>query len=385
MDERSMIARAAAEAALRQRAESFFRENVEKSPRFLNALSPEASQLMLHELHVRQIELCLQNEDLRRSQLEIDAARSRYVELYELSPVAYYTTNATGQILQSNLAAASLLCEPRETLLGQYLLQYIYPPDKTLFTELLQQLSLPHAPTSCQLRIVKAMRKPCWVQLTITVIDHADGELNHLITLADIHAQKQQELNLKVELDRIKLIAENLPGMFAYWDNNLCCRYSNSHYLKWFGRTPEQMDGITIQELLGVGLWRQNEVYIRAVLQGEDQHFERTLKMPDGALGHTWVRYIAHKVDGVVLGFYAMVLDVTALKKAEERLHLTANVFTHAREAIMITSNHGSILDVNEAFVRITGYSREEALGRSTRILSSGRHEKSFFPTFGQS
>jgi diguanylate cyclase (GGDEF)-like protein/PAS domain S-box-containing protein len=379
MDERSVISKAAAEAALRQRAENFFREKVEQSPQLLSALSPEASQLMLHELHVRQIELRLQNEDLHRSQLEIDAARLRYIELYEFSPVAYCTTSATGKILQSNLAAASLLCQPPDALLGQYLLQYIYPQDQQIYTELRQQLSVPHAPTSCQLRIVKSRLKPCWVQLTITVTHHSDGSVNHLITLADIHAQKQQELDLKDELDRVTLIAENIPGMFAYWDNNLRCRYSNSQYLKWFGRTPEQMQGIQIQDLMGPILFQKNESYIRNVLLGDDQQFERTITMPDGVVGHTWVHYLAHKIDGIVQGFYSMTLDITALKIAEEKLRFTANVFTHAREAIMIISVDGSILDVNDAFVRITGYSRVEVLGKNSKLLSSGRHEKTFF------
>ena len=379
MDEQTMISRAAAETALRHRAEAFFREHAEQPPEFLNSLSPEASQLMLHEFHVRQIELELQNKNLHQSQREINAARLRYVELYELSPLAYCSTSTQGQILQSNQAAASLLCQPPDALIGQYLLQYIYKQDQKIYTELRAQLAAPHAPASCQLRIVKSRLKPCWVQLTMTVAQQPDGSLHHLLTLVDIHAQKERELALKDELDRICLVAENIPGMFAYWDTHLRCRYSNSRYAKWFGRSEAQMHGIQIQELMGPALFQENQGAIRKVLQGEDQQFEPTLTMPNGEAENTWVRYIAHKVDGVVEGFYVMVFDITGLKKADARLHLTANVFTHAREAIMITSVDGTILDVNDAFVRITGYSRAEALGQSTRILNSGRHEKEFF------
>ena len=63
----------------------------------------------------------------------------------------------------------------------------------------------------------------------------------------------------------------------------------------------------------------------------------------------------------------------------EERLHLAASVFTHAREGIMITGQDGRIIDVNDAFTRITGYSREESLGRNPRFLKSGRQERSFY------
>ncbi|MDP2369659.1 EAL domain-containing protein [Rhodoferax sp.] len=71
--------------------------------------------------------------------------------------------------------------------------------------------------------------------------------------------------------------------------------------------------------------------------------------------------------------------DITVRKRAEEELHLAASVFTHAREAILITSLDGTIVDVNEAFSRITGYSRDEVLGKNPRILSSGRQGKEYY------
>ena len=71
--------------------------------------------------------------------------------------------------------------------------------------------------------------------------------------------------------------------------------------------------------------------------------------------------------------------QVVKLRQAEAKLQLAANVFTYSREGIMITSVEGTILDVNDAFTRITGYSREEAVGRNPRILSSGRQGKEFY------
>lgn len=64
---------------------------------------------------------------------------------------------------------------------------------------------------------------------------------------------------------------------------------------------------------------------------------------------------------------------------AAEKLHLVASVFTFAREGILITKVDGSIVDVNEAFTRITGYSHDEVIGRNPRLLNSGRHTKEFY------
>jgi len=71
--------------------------------------------------------------------------------------------------------------------------------------------------------------------------------------------------------------------------------------------------------------------------------------------------------------------DISERKAAEEKLYLAASVFTHAWEGIMITAADGTILDVNNAFSRITSYRGDEVLGRNPRILSSGRQGAAFY------
>lgn len=72
----------------------------------------------------------------------------------------------------------------------------------------------------------------------------------------------------------------------------------------------------------------------------------------------------------------ALAIEKTA---AEARLQLAANVFTHAREGILITDAHATIVEVNDTFTHITGYSREEAVGNNPRLLKSGRHAPEFY------
>jgi diguanylate cyclase (GGDEF)-like protein/PAS domain S-box-containing protein len=73
------------------------------------------------------------------------------------------------------------------------------------------------------------------------------------------------------------------------------------------------------------------------------------------------------------------IQDITERKHSEEKLHLAANVFTHASEGIVITSPDGTIIDVNNAFSRTTGYQRDEIIGKNPNILSSKLQKKEFY------
>jgi len=74
--------------------------------------------------------------------------------------------------------------------------------------------------------------------------------------------------------------------------------------------------------------------------------------------------------------------NITERKQAEERSALPQR-FTHANEGILITTSDGAILDVNNTFTQITGYTRDEVLGRNPRLLNSGRHGKEFYAACG--
>ncbi len=140
--------------------------------------------------------------------------------------------------------------------------------------------------------------------------------------MRDITERKQVEQSLADRERFMKTLVDIIPGVVGYWTNELHCGFANRNYLEWFGKTQEQMRGITVQNLLGDELFRQNEPFIRGALRGKPQRFERTLINADGSARYTWTHYIPDvNIDtGLVQGFFVMINDITEFKMTQVHL-----------------------------------------------------------------
>ncbi len=198
-------------------------------------------------------------------------------------------------------------------------------------------------------------------------------------------ALKQAESKSKASTEQeqfFRSIINDIPNMIGYWDRDLRCRYANNAYREWFGKSPDEIVGITFQELTGEQLFALNEPYIHRVLAGEPQRFERTLNKASGNKGHIIGHYIPNfDADCSVKGFVAQSSEVTNLKETEAKLELAACVFENTLDGVLISDSDGIILSVNPAFTEITGYTAEEAVGQNPRILQSNRHDRAFYAT----
>lgn len=143
------------------------------------------------------------------------------------------------------------------------------------------------------------------------------------------------------------------------------------------------MTGFNYQELIGMDclkLVSKNDVEtaVRHIREGYTDVYEVTGIRKDGSQFPMTIK----GKNVIYKGGQARVIeviDITQRKKIEDQLKLAASVFTHAREGIIITDHRGRIIDVNATFSHITGYSREEVLGRNLRFLKSGQHDHEFY------
>ena len=191
--------------SLRQKAEKAFQEMLVESPEQIAALSPEN----LHELRVHQIELEMQNDELRRAQEELDASRARYFDLYDLAPVGYITVSEAGLVLEANLTAATLLGLIRSTLVKQPLSRVLFQEDQHIYYKHRQQLFETGEPQQCELRMVKQDGSTFWAHLSATAAQDEAGAPSCRIALSDITARRQKEVYRGMDREILRILNES--------------------------------------------------------------------------------------------------------------------------------------------------------------------------------
>lgn len=165
--------------------------------------------------------------------------------------------------------------------------------------------------------------------------------------------------------------------MLAYWDKNEICRLANTAYLEWFGKTQEEMvDKMSMRELLGP-LYKKNLPYIKRVLTGENQTFEREIKVLSGEVRYSLATYTPDIVNNEVLGFIAHVADITNNKRVEishsQLEKKFKNLLESTPDALVVVDESGCIQLINQQLENIFGYSKTEIIGQSVEIFLSER------------
>lgn len=111
-----------------------------------------------------------------------------------------------------------------------------------------------------------------------------------------------------------------LPAMVGYWDSDLRNRMANDAYIEYFGKTPQEMRGMKIWEVLGKELHEKNRPYIEGALAGEAQLFDLAITTPSGEVRYTQASYIPDTQEQEVRGFFVLVTDITERRGIEEEV-----------------------------------------------------------------
>lgn len=199
-------------AALREQAEAFARKEAAQASNPLSPPAPEDAQRALHELQVHQIELRMQNEELRRAERELEASWARYFELYDLAPVGYLILSEKGLILDANPTAATLLGATRSGLVRRSFSGFILPEDGDLYYRQRRDLLQNGHARELDLRMLKTDGTTFWGHLVTTAATDADGARICRVVLSNINERKLREDGGELTARLIMLV--NTPGDF---------------------------------------------------------------------------------------------------------------------------------------------------------------------------
>lgn len=229
-------------------------------------------------------------------------------------------------------------------------------------------------------RILKKNGDIAWVSVYgMPRLDHHGNILGYRGSNTDITAQKITMDELKESEMRFKALHNASFGGIAIHEQGLILE-CNEGLSKITGYSREELLGMD-----GLSLISQNtrNMVIHHLQEGSNKSYNAECIRKDGTIFpiHIEGRDMPYQGKAVRVSEFR---DITEEKKAQEKLELAAKVFETAREAIVITSADESIIDVNDAFCHITGYSRDEAIGKTPRILSSGKHTKEYYTAMWQ-
>ncbi len=197
----------------------------------------------------------------------------------------------------------------------------------------------------------------------------------------DVTDRKQLELNLKEAANNYRRLAEDMPFYVVAFQPDGTLTFANGLIASLVGMSTKQLIGRNFFEFLSTD--DQKLVRERLALLSPEQpvetHQQSNLTANGERTYHQWTNRAFFDAAGNLVSVQAIGEDITARKRAEESLRITASVFNNIQEGIFITDANNNIVDVNPGFTRITKYSREDVIGKNPKMLGSGQQSKSFY------
>ena len=230
--------------------ESPQRRQTEKKIRMMeelqsDLLDPKTVRRIVYDLRVHQIELEVQNEELRVLQQELEASKMRFKDLYDFAPAGYITVNDQGVIVEGNLTAAILLNVVTETMMGQPFFRFILSVDQDIYYQHRAAMFETAEPQTCKLRMLRKDLPPFWARLATAPVGDADQTPTMCrIMISDINdgmrlAEEKKQLEAKCrDLEKAESLGR-MAGAIAHHFNNMLGAVMGNLELAQYGMAKE--------------------------------------------------------------------------------------------------------------------------------------------------
>lgn len=325
----------------------------------------------------QQPDLAAQNEFLRQQLAESERLRAHYFDLYNQAPVGYLTLDSDGLIVEANQTAARLLGSPDEAGLWQRPLSDFIPPEsQPIYRQQCALLFTTGLSHECEIQLAQPDHPPHWVRMEGAIVqDDVTGDPMARVLLNDIQQQKQSEAERELQAAILKGIIDSAnTGIFSLDRDYHYTSFNQYHAdsMKTIYNADVAIGGV-LSDYQIESDWIEAKKNIDRTLSGESIY--TTVYSGDAQLSRRYYAIIHSPIrdlSGQIIGAAILAQDITEQRQAEEALRTSerklSSIFRAAPVGIGLVSER-VLLEVNDTFCQMLGYSREELIGQSSRIL----------------
>ncbi|MDA1232386.1 MAG: PAS domain-containing protein [Planctomycetota bacterium] len=282
-------------------------ELLERSPFELEESLHQTEQQLIHELRVHQAELEMQNEELRRMQLELEESRDRFANLFDFAPVGYVILDHAGRVAEANLTICNALDVVRSNLIGQPLSRYVIREDAVRFHRFLKGIVAAEKKTCCEV----TLQTPDGVVLRVRLDGVAVGK-NLSIAITDLTEKLDLIRAWQDSEGRLASLARTLPMPVAYADKTQTYQFCNAAHEQWFGISDRSIAGRQVRDILGDAAYEVVEPHIKDVIDGQAGTVHLTIDGLDNTSRTIVLHYVPHRnSEDDIVGFYELMFDVS--------------------------------------------------------------------------
>ena len=337
-------------------------------PRVASQPPVDRNKALVHELHVHQVELEMQNDELRRAQLELVAARDRFAELFDFAPVGYLTFDPDGVVLDANLAAAEILGVARMELVRQNLSRFIATDSRDEFHLHRQRVFTASGKQVCEVSLHKPGRATGVAELqSVAIAALPDGRRQCLTVLNEITMRRQAEttrasLAAIVETSGDAILSQTVDGTITSW---------NDAAERLYGYEAEEILGCSVNLIVPPEQRKELERIHGALLKGgRIEPLETVRRNKQGELISVSLAMSPLRLNtGQVVGASAITRDIAAqkqlaaaLRELDEALAFE-DFFAESPLGLLFVDPDGRVERVNSAQLAMVGRKGEDVMG----------------------
>ena len=315
-------------------------------------------RLLLESLHIHQIELEMQNRELKSSQEDLEKSRDKYADLFDFAPIGYASFNKNGVIEEINLTACKLLGSERSTLLGKPFSVFLTLSDSMAFFKHIKKIisSAEKSRIKLQLKSLAGIIYHIQIESTLRISDNGDKIIQSAIVDISDHVAAEQALS--ESKNQLHLIINALPVLVAQIDLHIQLIFSNKAYDKSFADKKKRKTDRHLIDRIGNENFALLEPYIKVALEGHEVSCEVALTIGSQKISYHVNLLPNPDAHGTVNNFFMIMIDISTYKQNElaSMTHLTS--LAHEARIYLIGQMTTEIAhEINQPLSAIANYS----------------------------